>query len=820
MVRRSRRTARLGSLGALVASGGIAGGCLDATEILVEVRTDFFCRDLNKTSIAVGKPGESLDDEAPIIVTSRCDAATGRVGSTMVVPGENRSAKVGFRVVTGLRGRGPDECDALDTPGVDDALDDCIVQRRTLPFLEHTGLKLVIEMDEACAGIDCGPLDTCLEGTCVPAEIRNPEDCKGDNVCLPTRPPDTTPDAQSDVGPGAGGVDGGAGAAGSGGVTGGTGGMDASTGAVGGASGMAGGTLDASAGSAGTSGAAGMPGVGGTAGTSGVGGTAGTSGVGGTAGTSGLGGTAGTSGLGGTAGTSGVGGTAGTSGVGGTAGTSGVGGTAGTSGVGGTAGTSGVGGTAGTSGVGGTAGTSGVGGTAGTSGVGGTSMDAGADASAPIPPVGHNAPFGVPGAVDDSFDISVGPAGNYTIAGYYSGGSPSFGGAPLATGVGGFDVFVASYASNGAHVWSRGFGTSFNDQANGVAADAANDILVVGFHGGAINFGGSALPGPTLGQKALFVAKFSQAGAHQWSFGYGNGPFTQAWDVATDAAGNVYVVGGYEASLDFDPGPMGNHASLGSTDAFIVSYTSTGAFRWSSSFGNTLADEARSVAVDAAGNVYVAGYFRSVVDFGGGPKTASGSNSDVFVASYSSGGAHRWSEQFGGTGNDRARGIDVAASRVWVTGSFEVSTTFGPSMLSSNGLGDGFVAQLGAATGAAAWAKGFGAASDEWGDAVTDDGTGNVVVTGRSNGNVDFGGGLRTGPGSTDIFVASWSPGGAHRWSQIYGGPQGDIGEGIDVFGATGQLFVTGHISGPVDFGAGPIGSGTTFDVFVVRFDP
>jgi hypothetical protein len=60
--------------------------------------------------------------------------------------------------------------------------------------------------------------------------------------------------------------------------------------------------------------------------------------------------------------------------------------------------------------------------------------------------------------------------------------------------------------------------------------------------------------------------------------------------------------------------------------------------------------------VDVSGDVYLTGGFDGIIDFGGGPLTSAGSG-DIFLASYTSSGAHRFSKRFGGTGGcqDRCR---------------------------------------------------------------------------------------------------------------------------------------------------------------------
>ena len=67
------------------------------------------------------------------------------------------------------------------------------------------------------------------------------------------------------------------------------------------------------------------------------------------------------------------------------------------------------------------------------------------------------------------------------------------------------------------------------------------------------------------------------------------------------------------------------------------------------------------------------------------------------------------------------------------------------------------------------WSQRFGDAGVQEAYGIATDGTGNVVVTGKFQGNVDFGGGALTSEGGSDIFVAKFDAYGNHLWSQRFG---------------------------------------------------
>jgi len=191
---------------------------------------------------------------------------------------------------------------------------------------------------------------------------------------------------------------------------------------------------------------------------------------------------------------------------------------------------------------------------------------------------------------------------------------------------------------------------------------------------------------------------------------------------------------------------------------------------WSKGFGYAGCDVGYSVAVDLSGNVFVTGYFGETVNFGGSNLVSAGGN-DIFVAKYNAAGVHQWSQRFGSTGGDIGYSVAVDVSgNVFVTGYFQGTVNFGGGNLVSAGGQDIFVAKYDAA-GAHLWSQRFGGPGLDIGYSVAVDASGNVFVTGHFQGTVNFGGSNLVSQGGTDIFVAKYDVAGAHLWSQRFGGP-------------------------------------------------
>jgi hypothetical protein len=305
----------------------------------------------------------------------------------------------------------------------------------------------------------------------------------------------------------------------------------------------------------------------------------------------------------------------------------------------------------------------------------------------------------------------------------------------------------------------------------------------------------------------------SLPGKHLWSKRFGDGSNQHAKAAAVDASGNVIVAGDFWGTVDFGGGAL---TDAGDEDIFVAKFGPDGAQLWSKRFGDVDAQYTQSVAIDALGNVIVAGDFWGSVDFGGGALTCAG-NGDIFVAKFGSDGAHLWSERFGDGGHQYADAVAVDASgNVIVTGSFYGTVDFGGGALTSAGGEDIFIAKF-ASDGAHLWSKRFGGGSDQKPTAVAVDASGNVIVTGYFYDAVDFGGGALTSAGLKDIFVAKFDPDGAHLWSKRFGDGSDEESTAVAV-DALGNAIVTGFFWGVVDFGGGALTCAGPYDIFVAKF--
>jgi len=299
------------------------------------------------------------------------------------------------------------------------------------------------------------------------------------------------------------------------------------------------------------------------------------------------------------------------------------------------------------------------------------------------------------------------------------------------------------------------------EEAFAVASDVSSNIYVTGSSMGS----GSNLDYATV--------KYNSAGQEQWAVRY-NGPanfIDIANAIAVDAAGNVYVTGISTGTISL-------------SDYATVKYNSAGQEQWVARYNGPSngTDEAFSITVDAAGNVYVTG------------QSLSGTNYDFATVKYNSAGTQQWVSRYNGPQSS----IDNAAA-VKVDGSGNVYVT-GSSTGSGSGLD--FATVKYNAAGQEQWAIRYNGTNnaDDVPSAMYVDASGNVFVTGGSSGSTS----------SNDYVTIKYNSAGQEQWNSRYNGTGNDnhISFGIAV-SAAGNVYVTGS----------SIGQGSATDYATVMYN-
>jgi hypothetical protein len=411
---------------------------------------------------------------------------------------------------------------------------------------------------------------------------------------------------------------------------------------------------------------------------------------------------------------------------------------------------------------------------------------------------------------DEGIAVATDASDNVLLAGYMN-GTIDFGCGPISAGATDGALLV-KLTPAGACLWSKRFGLLAN--VSGVAANAQGDVYFTGTYTSAIDFGGG--PVAAAGSADVYVAKFDAAGNYLWAKGFGDAQAQTAVTLAVDAAGDVFVYGYFQGSINFGGGTL---TTAGGNDVYLAKLSSTGAHLWSKRFGDASNQLAKGIATDAQGNVLITGNLTGSIDFGGGALTSAGLN-DIYLAKLSPTGAHLWSKRYGDSADQNAAAVAVdPQGNVLITGYFNGTIDLGTGPLTSLGAADIFLAKLAPTTGAAVWAQARGGPNNQSSLSLAVDPTGAMSITGVLTGTADFGGGPLTNAGGGDLYVAKYDTAGNHVWSGRFGDTAAQGGKWV-AMDSTGATLVTGIIFGPTDFGAGPVPLAGGEDIFLAKFGP
>jgi hypothetical protein len=371
-------------------------------------------------------------------------------------------------------------------------------------------------------------------------------------------------------------------------------------------------------------------------------------------------------------------------------------------------------------------------------------------------------------------------------------------------------------AQNVGYEWAKSMGGSQTDEGNSISIDAAGNVYTLGHFFGTSDFdpGAGTSNLTASGGSDIFISKLDASGGFVWAKKIGGTSGDRGISISNDAAGNVYSIGHYRSTVDFDPGSGTNNlTSNGSDDIFISKLDASGNFVWAKSIGGSGADIGRSINVDAAGNSYISGYFSGTVDFDPGSGTSnlvSNGSTEIFISKLDASGSFVWAKSIGGTLQDEGYSVRIdTTGNVYSTGTFRGTVDFDPgagiSNLTATAGYDIFISKLDA-SGNFVWAKGFGGISGERGNSIDVDAVGNVYTTGVFESTVDFDPGAGTNNltsnGAADIFISKLDASGDFVWAKSIGGSTSDQGNMIRV-DASGNVYVVGRFGNTVDFDPG-----------------
>ena len=234
---------------------------------------------------------------------------------------------------------------------------------------------------------------------------------------------------------------------------------------------------------------------------------------------------------------------------------------------------------------------------------------------------------------DTGNDLVVDASGNVYVTGFFS----------IDWGTAYLNFITIKYDPQGNQQWAQGYnGTGGNsDQAVAIGLDSSGNVYVTGFSTGTVY--------------DIATIKYNPSGFQQWLQIYNSSSpsIDVPIDMNIDDAGNVYITG----AVSFNIG--------------TIKYNTDGALQWDAIYNYSGDfDAGNSITNDAAGNVYVTGVSQS---------GTFESTSDYATIKYNSLGDEIWVQRYNGSANnwDEANSIALDnAGNVYVTGFSTTNTNY------------------------------------------------------------------------------------------------------------------------------------------------
>ncbi|MEJ7727617.1 MAG: hypothetical protein WKG00_00200 [Polyangiaceae bacterium] len=417
------------------------------------------------------------------------------------------------------------------------------------------------------------------------------------------------------------------------------------------------------------------------------------------------------------------------------------------------------------------------------------------------------------------------PGGGCVVFAGYLTGSANFGGEELSS-AGSADGFVVSLDATGKHRWSAVFGDGSDQRVAGVAIGPDGGPVIAGRVRGAMT-----LPGDTLTLTAPevydgFVAKLDPAsGSAVWAAQFGEASDTGSDDnqyaetVAVDADGNVIVAGLFGGTMVIGSDTL---TSSDDQDVFVAKLDPLGAPIWALAVEGTASSNVATVAVGAAGEVYLGGVFTGSLGAGCTPAVTAQGTDPFVIALAPADGACLWARTWkNGSSTQFVRALAAVEGDVVAAMDINGDVDLGSGLLQGSGYDVGLT-RLSGDDGTPLWGwRTDDALNQNAADVAVDASNGDIVLTGYYAAGLELEGlpALFTTNGP-DIFLARFTAAGAALWAEGFGEESGDDRAFSVAVDAAGAELLTGAFTQTIDFGTTEVMSYGVDDIFIAKFGP
>ncbi|MCL9770812.1 T9SS type A sorting domain-containing protein [Flavobacterium sp. HXWNR69] len=385
--------------------------------------------------------------------------------------------------------------------------------------------------------------------------------------------------------------------------------------------------------------------------------------------------------------------------------------------------------------------------------------------------------------------------------------------------------FIKLFSQTPTVQWAGRIGGNYFDSAQGLSVDQSGNLYITGGYQSNIDLDIGAGNYPITGTSGsdAFLAKYNNNGNILWGVKFSGTLDSSGYNIGTDANGNVYSVGKFFNTIDFNPGAgifnlTATPGPYSISDIYLSKLDSNGNFVYAKKIGGLGVKDPSGFKVDSNGDIYLSGYFNKETFFSDTvsliPTVGQDNIYDMFIAKWNSNGNLLWAKQIGsGSIMQRSESmITDSNGNIYLCGNFHETTDFDPStsgtfFMTPHTLGstDIFVLKLDN-DGNFVWAKNMGGSAPNSAKSIALDQSNNLTITGYFSGTIDFDPGINnyflTCPPNSGYnpFLLKLNSNGDFIWAKHLIG--NGYGSSVTI-NPNGNICITGKFNNTCDFSSG-----------------
>lgn len=268
---------------------------------------------------------------------------------------------------------------------------------------------------------------------------------------------------------------------------------------------------------------------------------------------------------------------------------------------------------------------------------------------------------------ENLFDVTTDNWNNIYTVGMYSNAidaDPGLGQTFLEDAILG-DSWVLKLDPDGNFEWAKTTASGPGYQwSQKIQVDYEQNIFLTGFYPEVTDLDPSIATAEftPVGSYDAFFQKLGNDGSLTWARSIGNAEYDLVGPLSLDVFGNMYALGHFYGTVDFDPG-VGTHniTSVGVQDVYLLKLSAFGEFEWVKTFGSSYGYRGE-VVIDTANYIYTSGLFQDTMNLDFGTtvlEVIADGDADVFYVKLDLDGNLIWYKQVGGSGYDTSRDLEL-----------------------------------------------------------------------------------------------------------------------------------------------------------------